>query len=316
MPSLVIAEHDNVQLSQATARTVTAALALGDKVHVLVAGCGCSAVADAAARLAGVETVILADDPLYEHALAEPLAALILSLAERYDAFLAPATTSGKNYLPRVAALLDVPQISEITKVLAPDTFERPIYAGSLIETVVAPPGKKVITVRATAFAAAQTGGAALLASIPAPPAPALSFYVAAELPNSGRPELTAAKTVLAGGRGMQSAESFELLERIAAKLGAAIGASRAAVDAGFVPNQYQVGQTGRVVAPDLYVAIGISGAIQHVAGMKESRIIAAINKDEEAPIFQVADFGLVADLFEALPEMEAQLSKRGFNGD
>jgi electron transfer flavoprotein alpha subunit len=313
MPSLVIAEHNNTQLSQATARTVTAALALGDKVHVLVAGHGCAAVADAAARLAGVETVILADDPLYAHVLAEPMAALILSLAERYDAFLAAATTSGKNYLPRVAALLDVPQVSEITKVLAPGCFERPIYAGSVIETVEAPPGKKVITVRATAFAAAGAGGAALIASIAAPPTPALSFFVDAELPDSGRPELTAAATVLAGGRGMQSAGSFELLERIAVKLNAAIGASRAAVDAGFVPNQYQVGQTGRAVAPDLYIAIGISGAVQHVAGMKEAKIIVAINKDEEAPIFQVADFGLVADLFEALPEMEAELSKRGF---
>jgi electron transfer flavoprotein alpha subunit len=313
MPSLVIAEHDNKSLKDVTAKTVSAALALGGKVHVLVAGHNCEPAANAAARLAGVETVIVADDPQYEHILAEPLAALILSLAERYDAILAPATTSGKNCLPRVAAKLDVPQISEILKVLGPNTFERPIYAGSVIQTVEAPAGKKVITVRTTAFKAAEPGGAALIAGIPAVPDPGLSFFVGEALSKSERPELTSAKTVVSGGRGMQSGESFKLLERVADKLHAAIGASRAAVDAGFVPNQYQVGQTGRVVAPDLYIAVGISGAIQHLAGMKDSKVIVAINKDEEAPIFQVADFGLVADLFQALPEMEEELSKRGF---
>jgi electron transfer flavoprotein alpha subunit len=313
MPSLVIAEHDNKSLKDVTAKTVSAALALGDKVHVLVAGHHCEPAANAAARLTGVETVIVADDPIYEHILAEPLAALILSLAERYDAILAPATTSGKNTLPRVAAKLDVPQISEILKVLGPNTFERPIYAGSVIQTVEAPAGKKVITVRTTAFKAAEPGGAALITGIPAVPDPGLSFFVGEALSKSERPELTSAKTVVSGGRGMQSGESFKLLERVADKLHAAIGASRAAVDAGFVPNQYQVGQTGRVVAPDLYIAVGISGAIQHLAGMKDSKVIVAINKDEEAPIFQVADFGLVADLFQALPEMEEELSKRGF---
>ncbi len=314
MPSLVVAEHAGNVLSDATAKTVAAALQLGDKVHVLVAGHACEPVGVAAAHLAGVETVIVADDPLYAHPLAETLAALVLSLAERYDAILAPATTAGKNVMPRVAALLDVPQISEITKVVSPDTFERPIYAGSAMQTVQAPAGKKVITVRTTAFKPAEQGGAALIANIPAASDPGISTFVGEELSKSERPELTSAKIVISGGRGMQSGENFKLLESVADKLHAAVGASRAAVDAGFVHNEYQVGQTGKVVAPVLYIAVGISGAIQHLAGMKDSKVIAAVNKDEEAPIFQVADVGLVADLFQALPEMEAELAKRGYN--
>jgi len=310
MPSLVLAEHDNKHLSDATAKTVTAAQQLGEPVHILVAGHGCTEVVHTAARLYGVEAVIFADDPLYARPLAESLAALILSVADRYEAFLAPATANGKNVLPRVAALLDVPQISEITKVLSPDTFERPIYAGSVVQTVQAPAGKKVLTVRSTAFKPAEQGGAALMVAIPAGSDPELSNFVGENLSVSERPELTAAKIVISGGRGLQSAENFKLLERVADKLKAAVGASRAAVDAGFVPNDYQVGQTGKVVAPDLYIAVGISGAIQHLAGMKDSKIIVAINKDEEAPIFQIADYGLVADLFQALPEMDAELGK------
>jgi electron transfer flavoprotein alpha subunit len=314
MPSLVIAEHDNKTLSESTAKTVTAALQLGDKVHVLVAGRGCESVATAAALLAGVETVVHADDPIYAHPVAETMSVLILSLADRYDAILAPATTNGKNILPRVAAKLDVAQVSEIIKVVSPDIFERPIYAGSVIQTVQAPPGKKVITVRTTAFKPAETGGAALTVGIPAAPDPAVSSFVGETLSKSERPELTGAKIVISGGRGMQSGDNFHLLEKVADRLHAAVGASRAAVDAGFVPNDYQVGQTGKVVAPQLYIAVGISGAIQHLAGMKDSKVIAAINKDEEAPIFQVADVGLVADLFKALPEMEQELAKRGYN--
>jgi len=310
MPSLVLAEHDNKHLSDATAKTVTAAQQLGEPVHILVAGHGCTEVVHTAARLYGVEAVIFADDPLYARPLAESLAALILSVADRYEAFLAPATANGKNVLPRVAALLDVPQISEITKVLSPHTFERPIYAGSVVQTVQAPAGKKVLTVRSTAFKPAEQGGAALMVAIPAGSDPELSNFVGENLSVSERPELTAAKIVISGGRGLQSAENFKLLERVADKLKAAVGASRAAVDAGFVPNDYQVGQTGKVVAPDLYIAVGISGAIQHLAGMKDSKIIVAINKDEEAPIFQIADYGLVADLFQALPEMDAELGK------
>ena len=313
MPSLVIAEHDNKSLKDATAKTVTAALELGEPVHLLVAGHGCAAAADAASRLMGVETVVLADAPVYDRMLAEPMAELILSLADRYDAFLAPATTNGKNYLPRVAARLDVPQISEVLRIVGPDTFERPIYAGSAIQTVQAPPGKKVMTVRTTAFKAAQPGGAALTVTMAPGDDPGLSKFAGEELSKSERPELTAAKIVISGGRGLQSGENFAMLERVADLLHAAVGASRAAVDAGFVPNQYQVGQTGRVVAPELYIAVGISGAIQHLAGMKDSKVIVAINKDEEAPIFQVADFGLVADLFKAVPELEEELSKRGF---
>jgi electron transfer flavoprotein alpha subunit len=313
MASLVIAEHDNKSLKDATAKTVTAAAQVSTPVHVLVAGSGCSSVAEAAAKLAGVEKVLVADDPLYAHAVAEPMQALILSLAGNYDAILAPATTSGKNYLPRVAAKLDVPQVSEIIKVVSPDTFERPIYAGNAIATVQATDGKKVITVRTTAFKAAEGGASAPLETVSAAPDPAISSFVGEELSKSERPELTSAKIIISGGRGMQSGENFQLLEKIADKLHAAVGASRAAVDAGFVPNDYQVGQTGKVVAPELYIAVGISGAIQHLAGMKDSKVIAAINKDEEAPIFQIADYGVVADLFKAIPEMDAELTKLGY---
>jgi electron transfer flavoprotein alpha subunit len=312
--SLVIAEHDNASLKDATHKTVTAAAAVSAPVHVLVAGKGCAGVADAAARIAGVEKVLLADAPHLEKMLAEPMEALILSLADGYDAILAPATTTGKNYLPRVAAKLDVPQVSEILKVVSPDTFERPIYAGNAIETVQAPAGKKVVTVRATAFAAAAQGPGAAVESVPVPADPGLSSFLGEELSKSERPELTSARIVISGGRGLGSAENFRLLDSIADKLHAAVGASRAAVDAGYVPNDYQVGQTGKVVAPDLYLAVGISGAIQHLAGMKDSKVIAAINKDEEAPIFQVADFALVADLFKALPELDEELARRGYS--
>ena len=313
MASLVIAEHDNAHLKDATAKTVSAAAQLGGPVHVLVAGQNCKPVAEAAAKLAGVEKVLVADDGLYAHMVAESMAALILSLADKYDAILAPATTNGKNYLPRVAAKLDVPQISEVLKVVSPDTFERPIYAGNAIQTVQAGPGKKVITVRTTAFKAAESTGSAGVESLAAAADPGTSKFAHEELSKSERPELTSAKIVISGGRGMQSGDNFKLIERVADKLHAAVGASRAAVDAGFVPNDYQVGQTGKVVAPDLYIAVGISGAIQHLAGMKDSKVIAAINKDEEAPIFQIADYGLVADLFQAIPEMEEELSKRGY---
>ena len=310
MATLVIAEHDNVSLFDATAKTVTAASQLGAGVHVLIAGEKCSAVATAAARLAGVEKVLLADDALYAKMVAETMEKLILSLAGNYDAILAPATSNGKNYLPRVAAKLDVPQISEILKVVTPDIFERPIYAGNAIQTVQAGAGKKIISVRTTAFKAAEQSGAAAIETVAAASDPGISKFVGEELSKSMRPELTSAKIVISGGRGLQSTENFKLLEKVADQLHAAIGASRAAVDAGFVSNDYQVGQTGKVVAPELYIAVGISGAIQHLAGMKDSKVIAAINKDEEAPIFQVADVGLVADLFKALPEMEAELSK------
>jgi electron transfer flavoprotein alpha subunit len=282
-------------------------------VHVLVAGSGADAVAEAASKIAGVEKVIYADDPAYAKMVAEPMEKLILSLADKYDAILAPATTNGKNYMPRVAAKLDVPQISEILKVDSPDTFERPIYAGNAIATVQAPAGKKVITVRTTAFKAADASGSATVEKIGGAGDDGISKFVSEELSKSERPELTSAKIVISGGRGMQSGDNFHLLDKIADKLHAAVGASRAAVDAGFVPNDYQVGQTGKVVAPELYIAVGISGAIQHLAGMKDSKIIAAINKDEEAPIFQVADYGLVADLFKAIPEMDEELTKLGY---
>jgi len=313
MASLVIAEHDNKSLKDPTAKTVTAATQVSTPVHVLVAGSDCSAVAEAAAKLAGVERVLIVDDPVYAHAVAEPMEALILSLVGSYDAVLAPATTSGKNFLPRVAAKLDVPQVSEIIKVVSPDTFERPIYAGNAIATVQVPEGKKIITVRTTAFKAVEPTGSAQIQKVSAPADPGISRFVGEELSKSERPELTSAKIIISGGRGMQSGENFHLLEKIADKLHAAVGASRAAVDAGFVPNDYQVGQTGKVVAPDLYIAVGISGAIQHLAGMKDSKVIAAINKDEEAPIFQIADYGVVADLFKAIPEMEAELTKLGY---
>ncbi len=313
MAALVIAEHDNKTLKDATAKTVAAAVQLGAPVHILVAGQGCGAVVDAAAKLAGVEKVLVADDALYARPIAETMAALILSLADRYDTILAPATTSGKNYLPRVAAKLDVPQISEILKVVSADTFERPIYAGNAIQTVQAAAGKKVITVRTTAFKAAASTGSAAIENVAAASDPGTAKFVGETLSKSERPELTSAKIVISGGRGLQSGENFKMLEKVADKLHAAVGASRAAVDAGFVPNDYQVGQTGKVVAPDLYIAVGISGAIQHLAGMKDSKVIAAINKDEEAPIFQIADVGLVADLFKAVPEMEEELSKLGY---
>ena len=313
MASLVIAEHDNTTLKEATGKVVTAATQLGGPVHVLVAGQGCDAVAAAAAKIAGVEKVLVADDALYAKMVAETMETLILSLAPNYDAILAPATTNGKNYMPRVAAKLDVAQLSEIIAVDSPDTFQRPIYAGNAIATVQALAGKKVITVRTTTFKAAAEGGSAAIEKVSAAPDPGLSKFVGEELSKSERPELTSAKIVISGGRGMQSGDNFHMLDKIADKLHAAVGASRAAVDAGFVPNDYQVGQTGKVVAPDLYIAVGISGAIQHLAGMKDSKVIAAINKDEEAPIFQVADYGLVADLFKAVPEMDEELSKMGY---
>ena len=311
MTTLLIAEHDNKMLKDATAKALTAAKALGGDVHVLVAGKDCKAVADAAAKLDGVAKVLLADNALYEHAVAEPLAALIVSLAGSYDAIVAPATTNGKNVMPRVAALLDVMQISEITKVVAPDTFERPIYAGNAIQTVKSTDAKKVITVRTSTFQAAGQGGAAPVENVQAAADPGLSSFVGEELSKSDRPELTSAKIIISGGRAMQSRENFtKYIEPVADKLGAAMGASRAAVDAGYAPNDWQVGQTGKVVAPELYIAVGISGAIQHLAGMKDSKVIVAINKDEEAPIFQVADYGLVADLYQALPELAAELDK------
>jgi len=313
MASLVIAEHDNVSLKDATHKTVTAAAAISTPVHVLVAGENCAAVADAAAKIAGVEKVLVADAPYLSRQLAEPMEALILSLADGYDAILAPATTTGKNFLPRVAAKLDTPQISEILKVISPDTFERPIYAGNAIETLQAPAGKKIVTVRTTAFKAAAEGGNAAVEKVTAPADPGLSTFAGEALSKFERPELTSAKIVISGGRGLGSAENFKLLDKIADKLHAAVGASRAAVDAGYVPNDYQVGQTGKAVAPDLYIAVGISGAIQHLAGMKDSRVIVAINKDGEAPIFQIADYGLVGDLFTILPELDTELGNRGY---
>jgi electron transfer flavoprotein alpha subunit len=313
MPTLLLAEHDNKSLKDATAKALTAAKALGADVHVLVAGYHCQAAADAAAKLDGVKKVLLADAAPYEHMLAEPTAALIVSLAGPYETIVAPATTTGKNIMPRVAALLDVMQISEVTKIVAPDTFERPIYAGNAIQTVRAHDAKKVMTVRTAAFQATGEGGAAAPIEPAAAAAdPGLSGFVGEELSKSERPELTSAKIIISGGRAMQSRENFtKYIEPVADTLGAAVGASRAAVDAGYAPNDWQVGQTGKVVAPDLYIAVGISGAIQHLAGMKDSKVIVAINKDEEAPIFQVADYGLVADLYQALPELAQELEKR-----
>jgi electron transfer flavoprotein alpha subunit len=313
MASLVIAEHDNAALKDATHKTVTAAQAISSPVHVLVAGANCASVAEQAAKIAGVEKVLLADADIYARQLAEPMQTLLLSLAGNYDAVLAPATTTGKNILPRLAAKLDTPQVSEIIKVISPDTFERPIYAGNAIETVQAPVTQKIITVRTTAFAAAPDGGSAAVEKVTATTDPGLSKFVGEALSKSERPELTSAKIVISGGRGLGSAENFKLLDKIADRLHAAVGASRAAVDAGYVPNDYQVGQTGKAVAPDLYLAVGISGAIQHLAGMKDSRKIVAINKDEEAPIFQVADYGLVGDLFKILPELDEELARRGY---
>ena len=309
MSTLVIAEHDNTNLKPATLNTVAAASVIGGAVHILIAGNACQSVADEAAAVEGVEKVILADDSAYENQLAESTANLIKSISSDYSHILAPATTFGKNVLPRLSALLDVQQISEITEVVSEDTFKRPIYAGSCIATVKSSDAVKVITVRATAFDPVDaSGGSASVESISADGVSDLSSFVNEEIAQSDRPELTAASIVISGGRGMQSGDNFHLLETIADKLGAAVGASRAAVDAGFVPNDYQVGQTGKIVAPDLYIAVGISGAIQHLAGMKDSKVIVAINKDEDAPIFQVADYGLVADLFNALPELSEQL--------
>ena len=314
MATLLVAEHIKTALKDATNKALTAARALGGEVHVLVAGKGCRPAAEAAAKLDGVAKVLVADDPLYEHMVAEPVAALIVSLAGGYDAILAPATTTGKNIMPRVAALLDVMQISDIIKVVVPDTFDRLIYAGSAVQTVRSRDAKKVITVRISTFQAMGEGGATASIEPVAPAAdPDLSRFVAEELSKSERPELTSARIIIPGGRALQSRENFEkYIEPIADKLGAAVGASRAAVDAGYAPNDWQVGQTGKVVAPDLYVAVGISGAIQHLAGMKDSKVIVAINKDEEAPNFQVADYGLVADLFKALPELTDELGKFG----
>jgi electron transfer flavoprotein alpha subunit len=313
MSVLVVAEHDNESLAAATLNTITAAGQLSDDVHVLVAGEGCAAAADAAAKIAGVSKVRLADAPQYGHGLAEPLAALVVSLAGEYSHVLTPADKFGKNFLPRAAALLDVSSISDITEIKDADTFVRPIYAGNAIATVKSSDNIKLVSVRMTAFEDAPAdGGSASVETVAAAEDPGIAQFVGQDLTVSERPELVSARVVVSGGRGMQSGENFKLLEGIADQLNAAIGASRAAVDAGYVPNDYQVGQTGKVVAPDLYVAVGISGAIQHLAGMKESKVIVAINKDEEAPIFQVADYGLVADLFQALPELEAELKKPG----
>ncbi len=310
MSALVIAEHDNQTLKPATLNAVTAAAQLGD-VAVLVAGSGCGAVAEAAAKVAGVAKVLVADAPAYAHPLAESLAPLVVGLAAGYSHLLAPATTNGKNLMPRVAALLDVAMLSDISAVENETTFVRPIYAGNAMATVESSDAIKVITVRGTGFdAAADEGGSASIDEIPVSEDSQLSSFVRQELTKSERPELTSARVIISGGRGMGSGENFALIEEVADKLGAAVGASRAAVDAGFVPNDYQVGQTGKVVAPDLYIAVGISGAIQHLAGMKDSKVIVAINKDEEAPIFQVADYGLVADLFKAVPELSAELDK------
>jgi electron transfer flavoprotein alpha subunit len=316
MTTLLIAEHDHETLKDVTNKALTAATQLGGDVHVLVAGgsAGTKAAAEAAAKLQGVKKVLVAEGAPYEHDLAEPLAALIVALAPSYDAIVAPATSRFKNVMPRVAALLDVMQVSEIIKVVAPDTFERPIYAGNAIQTVKSKDAKKVITVRTSTFAAAPAGDAAAAIENAASAAdPALSSFVGEEVAKSDRPELTSAKIIVSGGRAMQSRENFaKYIEPLADKLGAGVGASRAAVDAGYAPNDWQVGQTGKVVAPELYVAVGISGAIQHLAGMKDSKVIVAINKDEDAPIFQVADYGLVADLYQAVPELTDALAKLG----
>jgi electron transfer flavoprotein alpha subunit len=309
MAILLLAEHDGTSLSEQTAKTLTAATKIGGDVVVLVAGAGAQAAADAAAKLSGVAKVLLADDASLANNLAEPLADLIVSLSGAYDVIIAPATASAKNVMPRVAALLDVMQVSEIIEVISADTFKRPIYAGNALQTVQSVDAKKLITVRTAAFAAADATGSAPVESISAAGNPGLSTFVGDALSSSDRPELTSAKIIVSGGRALGSSEKFqEVILPLADKLGAAVGASRAAVDAGYAPNDWQVGQTGKVVAPDLYVAVGISGAIQHLAGMKDSKVIVAINKDEEAPIFQVADYGLVGDLFQILPELEKAL--------
>ncbi|TAJ30067.1 FAD-binding protein [Bosea sp. (in: a-proteobacteria)] len=311
MTTLLIAEHDNASIKDATAKALTAAAKLGGPVHVLVAGQGAKGAADAAAKLAGVEKVLLADDAAYGHALAEPLAALIVKLAEGYDAIVAPSTTIGKNVLPRVAALLDVMQVSDVSKIVSADTFERPVYAGNAIQTVQSTDAKKLLTIRTASFAAAGEGGSAAVESVSTVENPGSSSFKGEEVAKSDRPELASAKIIISGGRALASAENFtKVIEPVADKLGAAMGASRAAVDAGYAPNDWQVGQTGKVVAPELYIAVGISGAIQHLAGMKDSKVIVAINKDEEAPIFQVADYGLVGDLFTLLPEVVQELAR------
>jgi electron transfer flavoprotein alpha subunit len=311
MSILVLVDHDNSALKAATLHTVTAAQKIGGDIHLLVAGHNAKSVADAAAKIPGVAKVLLADDAAYGNALAENLAKLLVGLAPNYSHVLASATASGKNVMPRAAALLDMQQISEISGVESADTFVRAIYAGNAMATVQSSDKIKMITVRGTAFdAAADTGGSAAIESVAAAGDAGLSSFVGQELSKSERPDLTSARIVVSGGRGMQSGDNFHMLEKVADKLGAAVGASRAAVDAGFVPNDYQVGQTGKIVAPELYIAVGISGAIQHLAGMKDSKVIVAINKDEDAPIFQVADYGLVADLFQAVPELEQALSK------
>jgi len=309
MAILLLAEHDNASLNDQTAKALTAASQIGGDVHVLVAGSGAQAAADDAAKLSGVSKVLLADDASLANSLAEPLAALIVSLAGSYDVIISAATASAKNVMPRVAALLDVAQVSEIIEVISPDTFRRPIYAGNAIQTVQATDAKKVITVRTASFAAAGEGGSASVETVAAAANPDVSSFVSDALASSDRPELASAKIIISGGRALGSSEKFqEVILPVADKLGAAVGASRAAVDAGYAPNDWQVGQTGKVVAPQLYIAVGISGAIQHLAGMKDSKVIVAINKDEEAPIFQVADFGLVGDLFEILPQLEKAL--------
>jgi electron transfer flavoprotein alpha subunit len=313
MAVLLLAEVSNGKLNEATAKALTAAKAVGEPVHILVAGEKIESAAEAAAKLDGVEKVLLVADSIYAHQLAEPMAALLARLAGNYSSLFAAATSTGKNVMPRAAALLDVMQISDIVKVVAPDTFERPIYAGNAIETVQSTDSKKVVTVRAAAFQAAGGSGSAPIEKVAGAASPEVSSIKDETLEKSERPELAAAKIVISGGRGIRNAENFKtLIEPIADKLGAAIGASRAAVDAGYASNDWQVGQTGKIVAPDLYIAVGISGAIQHLAGMKDSKVIVAINKDEEAPIFQIADYGLVGDLFEILPALNEELAKTG----
>ena len=308
MAILLIADHDNQSLNPATSKVLTAAKQLGSDIDILVAGDNCTPAAEAAAKLAGVRKVLQAAAPHLQKQLAEEMEALIVPLMDNYDVAITAATTTGKNILPRIAAKCDVGQLSDITAIKSPTTFERPIYAGNAMQTVESQEAKKIITVRTTAFEAAEEGGTAPIEELTPPPSRGISDFISEELSSSDRPELAAAKIVISGGRGMGSAENFAMIDKIADKLGAAVGASRAAVDSGYVPNDYQVGQTGKVVAPELYIAVGISGAIQHLAGMKDSKVIVAINKDEEAPIFQIADYGLVADLFDILPELEAKL--------
>ncbi|MFL2742971.1 MAG: electron transfer flavoprotein subunit alpha [Gammaproteobacteria bacterium TMED222] len=309
MTALVVAEHNNQELKPVTLNTVTAALELDQDIHILIAGNGCSVVAEEAAKISGVAKVLLVESDAYENFLAENIATLVSNISGDYDFILAPTTTNGKNVMPRVAALQDVSQISDISAIESSDTFQRPIYAGNCIATVKSNDAKKIITVRTTGFDAADaTSGSAEILTLEEINDAGISKFVKEEIAESDRPELTAADVIISGGRGMQNGDNFSILEGIADKLGAAIGASRAAVDSGFVPNDYQVGQTGKIVAPDLYIAVGISGAIQHLAGMKDSKVIVAINKDEDAPIFQVADYGLVADLFEAMPELESKI--------